>query len=151
MGELEKEKIKTSTLLKNLFKTPNLSRFIKENGIIIQTPPFHEYICEMCRKDGIVPEQIIKNTTIERTYGHQLFNGTRKPSRDKVLQLAFGFGLDVGDAQKLLKVAQKAQLYPKIMRDAVILYCIEHHMSDMDTQNVLLEMKLTLLGGQKDA
>ena len=45
-----------------------------------------------------------------RNYAYQLFNGTRKPSRDKVIQLAFGFGLSVDDTQELLKVARQAPL-----------------------------------------
>lgn len=150
MEETNKKKIRTSTFLRRLFKSPNLKRFIEENEDGMQSLMFHRYLSEMCRKAGCVPEQIIKQTTIERTYGHQIFNGTRKPSRDKVIQLAFGFGLDVDGTQKLLRAAQKSPLYPRFKRDAVILYCIEHHLSDMEAQNALQELRLTLLGGQKD-
>jgi hypothetical protein len=141
--------INTSTLLRRLFKAVDLEKFIKGNANAISITPFHVYISELCRSTGQKPEQIIKRSSIERSYGHQLFNGTRKPSRDKVLQLAFGFGLGVEDTQKLLKLAQKSELYPKIKRDAAILYCRGNHMDVLETQDILQRLGLTLLGGEE--
>lgn len=143
-------KVKTSTLLGRVFKASNLKRFMDENDELFLNVPFHLHISEMCREVGMVPEQIIKQTGIERTYGHQIFNGTRKPSRDKVIQLALGFRLDTNGTQELLKAANKRNLYPKIRRDAALIYCLEHHMNEVETQNVLMELNLTLLGGGQD-
>ncbi len=139
----------TSTLLRRLFKAPDLKRFLEGNSTEMEIPLFHDYITELCRTMGQVPERVIKMASIERTYGHQLFNGTRKPSRDKVIQLAFGFGLSVDEAQKLLKIAQKSLLYPKIKRDAVILYCLNNQKSIIETQSVLETLGLTLIGGEE--
>lgn len=149
MGQPHTKDIKTSTLLRRLFKAPDLKRFIQSNVDVISVTPFHIYISELCHAAGQVPGQIIKKAGIERTYGHQLFNGTRKPSRDKSLQLAFGLGLNVEETQKLLKLAQKSELYPKIKRDAVILYCLSHHMEALETQETLQRLGLTLLGGEE--
>jgi hypothetical protein len=149
MVQQNMKKIRTSTLLRRLFKAPNLEGFIKENATVMEIPQFHEYISELCQTMGQVPEQVIKQAFIERTYGHQIFNGTRKPSRDKVIQLAFGFGLDMDGAQGLLKAAQKSLLYPKIKRDAVILYCINNNKEMIETQSVLETLGLTLLGGEE--
>lgn len=88
-------------MLRRLFKSPNLEGFLDDNADAMQAPPFHAYISELCQVMDQVPERVIKQSSIERTYGHQLFNGTRKPSRDKVIQFAFGFGLDVDGTQKL--------------------------------------------------
>ena len=141
------KKVKTSNLLRELFKAPNLISFIERNADEFQAPQFYEYLSELCREMDLVPERVIKQASIERTYGHQLFNGTRKPSRDKVIQLAFGFGLNVDRTQELLKAAQKSPLYPRIKRDAAILYCINQNMSVMDVQDILHDLHLTLLGG----
>ena len=62
----------------------------------------------------MLPAQVIERSQIERTYGHQLFNGTRRPSRDKVLQLALGLGLSVDETQRLLRAAGKSPLYPRL-------------------------------------
>ena len=139
---------RTSALLRKLFNTPDIETFFESNAEEMALPAFHAYITDICKSTGLVPEQVIKHAGIERTYGHQLFNGTRNPSRDKVIQLAFGFRLDVEDTQKLLQIAQKSPLYPKIKRDAAVLYCIRHHKDIFETQSVLLSLGLTLLGGE---
>jgi len=48
---------------------------------------------QLCHGRGEIAEHIVKQDGSGRTYGHQLFSGRRKPSRDEVIQLAFGFGL----------------------------------------------------------
>ena len=146
MAERNPKKDKTTTLLRELLSTPDLNDFISDNADILQQLPFHAYITQICTAAGQVPEQAIKRAGIERTYGHQLFNGTRNPSRDKVLQLAFGLGLDFDGAQKLLRVAGMSSLYPKIERDAAIIHCLHHNKDVYETQAVLQGLGLTLLG-----
>ncbi len=139
---------RTSTLLHRLFKAPNLDEFLQNNISASEFPEFYIYISDLCKQTGQVPEQIIKRAMIDRTYGHQIFNGTRRPSRDKVILLAFGFGLNVDETQGLLRMAQKSTLYPRIMRDAVILRCLNDHTDVITTQSMLQTLGLTLLGGE---
>ena len=141
------EQVRTSTLLRGLFKTRNLSAFFRQNEGAMQDADFSGYITGLCQERGLVPERVVKLSQIERTYGHQLFNGTRKPSRDKVLQLAFGFGLDVEETQRLLREAGKSELYPRLKRDAVVLHCIAKQKNLFETQDILSAFNLTLLGG----
>ena len=138
--------INTSILLKRIAKTSDFHLFIKNNENVMMKKTFFMYLSELCEKNNLVPEHIIKTAQIDRTYGHQLFNGTRKPSRDKVIQLAFGFGMTVNETQYLLRIARKNQLYPKIKRDAAILFCLSKKMGVIDTQNMLESLGLTLLG-----
>jgi hypothetical protein len=138
----------TSELLRRLFKTHDIVKFMENHSHEMGTPPFHDYISELCKTTGKIPGRVIKQASIERTYGHQLFNGIRKPSRDKVIQLAFGFELDFDGSQKLLQIAQKSMLYPRIKRDAAIIYCIVNHKNVLETQSVLHSLGLTLLGGE---
>ncbi|MAT44292.1 MAG: hypothetical protein CL609_18325 [Anaerolineaceae bacterium] len=147
MVEKNKNEIRTSVFLRKLLNAPEIENFIESNSQEMEHPSFDAYITNMCKKTGKVPEQVIKNSAIERTYGHQLFNGTRKPSRDKVIQLAFGFNLDLEETQKLLQIAQKNPLYPKIKRDAAIIYYINKHKDIFEMQYILQSLKLTLLGG----
>ena len=141
------EKARTSVLFKRLFRTRNLQTFLEQNEVSMDISDFSVYITKLCEQRTLVPERVIKQAQIERTYGHQLFNGIRKPSRDKVLQLAFGFGLTVEETQKLLRVACKGALYPKIKRDAVILYCLARQKNLFEAQDALAALGLTLLGG----
>lgn len=147
---MTEEKIPTSTLLKRLLKTTSLNRFIlRYDKEMSSIPSFCEYINNLCTEKEVPPERIIKKSDIERTYGHQIFNGTRKPSRDKVIQLAFGFEMSYEETKKMLSVAKKSAFHPKIKRDAVIIFALERGFSIDAVQSTLLELKLPILGEDK--
>jgi len=142
--------VNTTNLMKRLFRTNSLSAFLKSNESNLQPADFRTMLKGLCDDRGLSPARVIERSQIERSYGHQLFNGTRRPSRDKVLQLCFGIGLGVEDTQKLLRAAGKSQLYPRLKRDAVILYGLQHGLSIFAVQDALTDYGLTVLGGQKD-
>ncbi len=144
-----KARTSTTTFLSRLLEAPDLEQFIKNNADEMQMQSFCEYITQLCKKLGEVPEHIIRQANIERSYGHQIFKGSRNPSRDTVLQLAFGFGAGVDEAQELLKYAGKNALYPRVKRDAALIYCLRDHFTILETQRVLHEMGLPLLGTGK--
>jgi transcriptional regulator with XRE-family HTH domain len=141
----EHQKRPTSVLLQRLFNSPDLEAFMTNNEPAMETPLFHVYLSKICEARGEVPEQVIRRSGIERTYGHQLFNGTRKPSRDKVIQFAIGLNLTFEETQKLLQTAQKSALYPKIKRDAALIHCIRYQKDFYETQATLESLKLTPL------
>jgi hypothetical protein len=139
------ENITTNSLLKRLFKTCNISRFIGRYKEQMERAPFHSYINQLCVAKDTVPERVIKKSGIARTYGHQIFSGARKPSRDKVIQLAFGFEMNYDEAQELLKAARKSPLYPKVERDAAIIYALTKRLGVVKTQGMLEELALPIL------
>ncbi|HCU56964.1 MAG TPA: transcriptional regulator [Anaerolineaceae bacterium] len=145
MANCNTENSSTITLLKKLFNSPDLEIFMESNESEMTTLPFHAFLSGICTEKGEIPEHIIRRSAIDRTYGHQLFNGTRRPSRDKVLQLAIGLELNFDETQKLLQVAQKSSLYPKIKRDAAIIHCIRNKKEINETQAVLQALGLTPL------
>lgn len=143
-------KVNTNTLMRRLFKANDLDAYMKGNESQFGAPDFHALLGDLCEERGLLPARVIEQSQIERTYGHQLFNGTRRPSRDKVLQLAIGMGLNVEETQKLLRAAGKSPLYPRLRRDAVILFGIQKSFSIIDVQEALAKYRLTTLGGQRD-
>ena len=116
----------------------------------MQAAEFDQMIRSLCEERGLVPEQVILRAEIDRTYGHQLFSGVRRPSRDKVIQLALGMELGVEDTQKLLRAAGKSELYPRLKREAVILYCLRKGASVLDTQELLSRYGFSLLGSLRN-
>lgn len=140
--------ISTMELWAKLFKAPTIGSYLEEHsGSVL--PSFSDYITQLCNERGERREAVINRSGLERTFGHRLFSGSRNPSRDTVLQLAFGFGLSTDEAQQLLKVAQASALHPKVKRDAVIAYCLHNGIALLDAQKVLYENGLPLLGGAK--
>ena len=136
----------TNALLKQIVGSKDFHKILDENGDVFEELSVSEYLWGLCEARGMVPEQVIKKAQIDRTYGHQIFNGTRIPSRDKLIQLAFGFGLSLDETQKLLKSAAKSVLYPKFKRDAAIIFGISHHMDMMEMQYLLTSIQVPLLG-----
>ncbi len=139
----------TSTLLRRIFKAANLHSYLDENEKSLVALTFTEHLEMLCRERNIIREHVIGRAGIERGFGHQLFRGSRKPSRDNVLRLAFGFGLDVEETQTLLRVARRAPLYPRIKRDAAIIYGLAHHNTIIEIQTSLNDLGLTVLGGER--
>ena len=139
-------KLSTEELLKLLFMESSLDQLLASGSASFGFPGFAEYISSLCRQKGEAPERIIRRANIEKSYGHQLFSGRRSPSRDTVLQLAFGFELDYEAAQELLKIARKSLLHPRVKRDMVIVFCLQHHISVVDCQIYLEKYGLPLLG-----
>ena len=147
---MPERKIDTDTLLRRLLKTTSIGRFFDGyNSDINRLPAFGEYICSLCEEKDATAESIIKKAGIERTYGHKFFNGSRMPSRDKVLQLAFGFELNFEQTQRLLTVARQSSLHPKVTRDAVIIFMLKKGHSLTEAQAVLSDLNLPVLGKEQ--
>jgi len=140
--------IPTGSLMSKLLRTKNIKHFIDSYDMQLKSEPFHKYLENLCRQKGLIPSAVVKTSGIERTYGLQIFRGIKNPSRDKVILLAFGFEADIDETQEMLKAADKSTLYPKIKRDAVIIFCIKNKMSVMDAQEILSDLQLPLLGGE---
>ena len=138
--------VSTNSLLNKLTKGKNINTVLDKHETDFFECTISEYLMKLCEERDTVPERVVNKAQIERTYGHQIFNGTRTPSRDKLIQIAFGFGLSLDETQRLLNVAGKSALYPKIKRDAIIIYAISHEMGVMEAQDVLCANELPMLG-----
>lgn len=136
----------TNTLLNRIIRGKDFKKVLEDNSEEFEEQSVSDYLNELCYIHNEVPERIIKKAQIDRTYGHQIFNGTRLPSRDKLLQLAFGFGLSLDETQKLLKISGKSALYAKIRRDAVCIFAISHNMDMMELQDMLASAGVPMLG-----
>ena len=115
----------------------------------MNTPAFSAYITALCAGRGLVPQRVITKADLENSYGHQLFKGSRKPSRDTVIKLAFGFDADLELTQEMLKYSRTVPLYPRVKRDAVLIYCLKHRLSLLEAQALLQELEMPLLGGER--
>lgn len=136
----------TNTLLRKIINGKSFKKIVYANEDAFEDQSLSEYLRKLCTERGVVPGQVIRRAQIDRTYGHQIFNGTRLPSRDKLIQLAFGFGLSLDETQVLLKRSGKSLLYPRIKRDAACIYGISHRMGIMELQELLYSINVPLLG-----
>ncbi len=110
---------------------------------ILQT--FPEYLNSKMTEQKISPAKLIEAAQIQRNYGYQILNGSRKPSRDKVLALCLALDLDLPETQRALTLAQFGQLYPKNLRDSIFIFSINKKLSVLQVNELLDEMKEKLL------
>ncbi len=139
-------RVSTDTLMRRVMKSRQLDLFLDQNEANLEETTLPEYLKRLCNERGLVAARVINEAQIERSYGYQIFRGIRKPSRDKILQLAFGMHLNMEETTKLLRIAGRSPLYPRLKRDAIIAYCLKEQMSVYETQEYLGEYGLSLLG-----
>ncbi len=110
---------------------------IDENGLGRSTQLLSEYLYEKMNKYGVVPRDLVIRTNISQPHIYQILSGTRGVSREKLIALAIGIGLDLDETQRLLTIGQCGTLYPKVRRDAAIICCITEHMDLFETNEHL--------------
>lgn len=138
--------VTTNTLQEILVHAEDFKEVVETNKDAFEGQTISQYLLQLCEKYNIHSGEVIRRANIERTYGYQIFNGTRNPSRDKLIQLAFGFGLSLEETQRLLKKSGKSELYSKIKRDAACIFGLSHQMNILEMQELLASIDLPLLG-----
>ncbi len=49
-------------------------------------------------------------------------------------------GLDIPETQRLLRLASRGNLYPKIKRDSVIIFCLKNNYDIYKTDEILISL-----------
>jgi len=111
-------------------------------------PELSDYIHTVLEEHGMTVIQAIQCCNLDRSYGYQLFNGTRRPTRSVLLTLAINLGLTEAETQRLLKLAGKPVLYARNRRDAAVLYCLSHKLSPDEAEELLNGLEVDPLGTQ---
>lgn len=102
--------------------------------------PFHKYLEELISERNIsIPELGVK-ALLSRSFTYQIFSGKRVPSRDIILRIALSLNISLDETQRLLKLADRGALYPKIKRDAVIIYGINKKSGLYKTDETLVSL-----------
>ena len=135
-------KKKTEDLFNILEKGNNIEDYFSDNIEEIYPDSIPEILAYFLKEKGLSKSEVLDNSLIEKHYGYQIFSGTKRPSRDKVIMLCFGMHLNLREAQSLLKKCTYSELYPRNRRDAVVIFCLQHNCSIMETNDILYEYSL---------
>lgn len=98
---------------------------IKEN----LCPELKIFLNDCMERVGISRADLIWVLGMDRSYGYQILNGTRIPTRECLIRIGLLLGLSVEDFQRMLNIAGRPSLYVKNMFDAKVFYAIKHKMS----------------------
>lgn len=103
-------------------------------------PDWADYMQRILQERHLRVKDIIFRCNLERGYGYQIFNGTRRPTRDILMVLALMLELDTGETKRMFELAGRAPLYARCRRDAAVLYGLTHGMTETDVHELLLEL-----------
>ena len=99
---------------------------------------FPGYFLSVLAEKGLPRSQAVANSGLEVHYAYQILNGTRSPRRDKLLCLCIGGGLSLAQTQRALARAEAGCLYPKRVRDALIMVALNRGLCPVWRVNELL-------------
>ena len=136
----------TSDLLGVLKSKKNYSEFFQNEIGELIFKSLDEYLGVLLKEKNLKKSEEIEKSNLDKNYAYQLFNGIKKnPSRDKILMLAFGMKLTLDETRKLLKIAGLSDLYVRIPRDSVIIFCLQNGKNLIETNEMLDDYALKIL------
>lgn len=130
----------TDELLKILKNSHNIEQFLENNMDDIKDTTFVQYLNTCLTNCGLSKSKVIENSNIQKNYAYQIFDGSKTPSRNKVLALCLSMRLSIEDTNRLLKLSDHSILYPRIKRDSIIHFAIEQKCNLIDTNILLHDM-----------
>lgn len=113
----------TEELLNELLSSPDPNSFLSSANPSKRS--LAEYLQQLLDEKGLERSKVVRDAGLNDTFGYQIFKGTRKASRDKVLQLAFAMHLGLRETDRLLQAAGANELYCKNRRDAIIIFAVQ--------------------------
>ncbi len=119
----------TDDLSQALMSEPDLDSYLQENQPFFAGQSIAELLASYHERTKRSKAALARKAGMSEVYLHQVFAGRRNPSRDRLLCLCVGLETSLEEAQRLLKLASYAPLYPRFKRDAIISYGIVHHMA----------------------
>lgn len=122
------QKKNTDNLRQDLMDSPDLTQFLTKNQKHFVNVNLSELLNQMFESKNISKAALAKQAGMSEIYLHQIFAGRRNPSRNRLLCLCYGLSATVDETQELLRLCNMAQLYPKLKRDAIIYYGLQHNL-----------------------
>ncbi|ANE21874.1 MAG: XRE family transcriptional regulator [Eggerthellaceae bacterium] len=134
----------TDKMLDELLNAPSVDEFI--DGHEFTERSLSEYLQTLLKEKGLEEAQVTRMANIIPTYGYMIFKGQRRPSRNKVLQIALAMALNLTETNRALEAAGASLLYSKNRRDAIIIFCIDRGCSLQKTNEELYRFGEEIIG-----
>ena len=130
---------RTDDLLERLLKSASPEAYLKEQ--LLDEKSFAYYANELLEEKGLRKADVVRDSGLNQTYCYELLSGRKGgPKRNKVIMLAFGLHCDLTETQRLLRRACHAELWSKVERDAIIIHCIQHGRTRLQTDDELFRL-----------
>ena len=136
----------TSEMLSELERCSNFRDFLNSNKDNITQTDLRDNLEALLKKYGIKKAEAVKASELNEIYAYQIFAGSRKPDRSKLLCIAVGMGLPLEETQWLLRSSGYAPLYVKIPFDCIVAFGIYKGYNLIKINGMLYEYGFGTLG-----
>lgn len=120
------ERKTTDDLCQELMDQPNIGTYLSDNQSCFIEAGILDLLESLRVRCGLSKAELARRSGMSEVYLHQVLSGRRNPSRDRLLALCVGLSASLEETQQMLRQAGYAQLYPKLRRDAIIIYGLLH-------------------------
>lgn len=124
----------TSTLFHKLSHRQSGQAFLNQKQ---SAPACRQILREILARENLSASQWISCVNLSKSYGYQILRGERRPGRDILLRTALTLQLSLKETQRLLAISCCGALYPKIRRDAAVIFALNQKMTLLETEELL--------------
>ena len=135
----------TEEMEQEITRTDNNYDLIDNSSDSFRSETVSEYLKTKLAEKGIKAAEAVRRSGIDRCYGQQIISGIRTPSRDKLVAVSFGIGLDLSEVNELMKISCNRPLYSRDKRDAVIIYGISNGLDIGKVNEILYEKCIDII------
>ena len=138
-GVMPEERL-TEDLLARLRAAASPQEYLDEEVTLDRT--LSTYLHELLNEKGMKIAEVIRASGVQPpTVTYDIFKGKcLHPGRDKTIMIAFGMGCTFEETQRILRLAGTSELWPKVRRDAIIAWCIDHDMTREECDDTLWDL-----------
>lgn len=131
----------TEELINEIKSAEDVDDFIEENRNELIDISLAEYLNSLLDKYNVSKSDVFKKAGMNDTnYGYEIFRGDKaNVSRDKLIQICLGFPLTCDEAQKVLRLGRMSTLYPRVQRDAYIMFALKNGFDLYQLNDLLFE------------
>lgn len=128
----------TEDLLQCLLAASNVEAYLdSSNDLEVGDRSLIDYLQELLQRHGLKRADVVRGSGINATVVYDIFAGKSRPGRDHAIMLAFGLGCNLREMQRSLRQAGVSELWCKIRRDAIIMWCVNAGLNRAATDDEL--------------
>lgn len=136
----------TEELMNILKSKKSYTEFFQEEVGELEFKTVAEYLDMLLNEKKLQKNEVIARSNLDRNYAYQIFNGRKtNPSRNKIIMLSIGMGLNLEETRKLLKVSGLPDLYVRNPRDSILIHCLLQSYNLIKTNETLSNYGVDIL------
>lgn len=124
----------TSTLFGKLCSQEDGKNYLRQER---EEPTCAQVIQSLLKQAGLSASEWMTVADVGKSYGYQILRGERVPGRDILLRTAFSLHLTLKETQRLLTIGGCGILYPRVRRDAAIIFALNQNLTLLETEELL--------------